>query len=409
MELIISERIRRSFGVEHDIEHVSRELKYYAQSFHAPRVGAHLITCSDETEQEGADAFNQWFAQDLLPDLRLADRAPFRTATLGGRYEWGGAPLAADHFNDADDPEGLTVVFVKINSHVAVDGASNDPRFGQFPRYGADSACCGLLSGLLAGSSLPAAQEIVDDFASEGIDRLAMLRDADIVDPRCQLLFTAIVNTRLQARRIMVDIQDQQDEGPIIYCVAPCVTLNRPGRDGEIICGLYVADHRGENATERYCGLGDDPSKYELTVSSSRLHVTDDAVHERRDARDHRAIVLERWKAQGNTAPLADSRIRTRLEEAQAKTGDDLPHAKIALKALLPILVEVTPVPAALLLFACGAVGIHHVYRMHRLSQDLAADIDAKKVLHEFELSLENLPHEKAKHIVDFLAGHYGS
>ena len=88
------ERLYRLIGREQDIEDISRSLYAYASESGAPAVGALHLTCSDESERECIESFQQCFVRDLLPDLKLGSKAPFRTANLGGRYEWGAVGLA---------------------------------------------------------------------------------------------------------------------------------------------------------------------------------------------------------------------------------------------------------------------------------------------------------------------------
>ena len=124
--------------------------------------------------------------------------------------------------------------------------------------------------------------ELQEAFGSESKDRLAMLRDADQVDPEHRALFAAVLNARLQARHAILDIQDYKAATPTVYLVVACVTFNRAGPDTELLCGYYVADCRTDEESPSYHGLGDDPSRYQLRTGSSRLRIEDDQLHNRR-------------------------------------------------------------------------------------------------------------------------------
>ena len=62
---------------------------------------------------------------------------------------------------------------------------------------------------------------------------------------------------------------------PTYYVVVPCLTLNRPGPDTEVLCGLHVVDRRDVSGPDEYRGLGDDPSSYRVLLHAGRLHITE--------------------------------------------------------------------------------------------------------------------------------------
>ncbi|GMW00783.1 MAG: hypothetical protein AMXMBFR84_19200 [Candidatus Hydrogenedentota bacterium] len=402
-------RIRNLIGSERAIDAVARELKYAVQELRARAVGAHLVTCSDESEQEVSKVFQQWFAQDLLPPLRYTDKALFRTANLGGRYEWGGVRLAEQHFATEFSADSYKVMVLKINSHAAEFRDGSHYRFGEFKRYGSASPCCGALFYLLRDHAEPWAKEMYETFESEGLDRIAMLNDSTLVDPDHRALFAAICSARLQARRAMLDIQDYAPRTPTLYLIFPCVTLNRRGVDGEMLCGAYVADHRAADTVEQYQGLGDDPSKLTLSEERGVLRVTDPGMEDVREARDHREMILKEFKEEQVLQPTPHhDNLKKAVQHASQRTRGDVSTAKLALKALLPVLISAAPVPGAVMLFAGGAMAIHHVYRMRRIANDVSKDDEARALLNEVAHRIEELPAERAREVVELLAHEFG-
>lgn len=263
-------------GVEHRLADVSRSLRHHVRLLHAPVVGALHVTCADESEWECTSAFQRHFVNDLLPNLKFAEKAPFRLSNLGGRYELGAIPVAEHHFTSTESQDEFKVLFVKINAHVAVDGLGEQAHFGRMQRYDAESTACGALHALMAGQDQPFLDDLRAAFASQQQDRLAALLDEGRVDPRYRSLFAALVNARLQAHRAEIEIENHQPAGPTLYLVASCVTLNRAEEDTEILCGLYTSDQRGAPAANEYRGLGDDPTKYEVRCDLNRLRICDD-------------------------------------------------------------------------------------------------------------------------------------
>ena len=137
------------------------------------------------------------------------------------------------------------LIVVKVNAHVAVKKVGGRRVYGVLERYGRSSPCCGALAKVLDGDVHPFAEPLREAFGSEGKDRLGSLLDPAQVDPAVRALHAALASARLQARAVMLDIQDHPAASPTLYLVLPCVTLNDPGPDGEILCGAYLADRRG--------------------------------------------------------------------------------------------------------------------------------------------------------------------
>ena len=270
------DEIRDLIGKEHGLEQAAWALKRFARDLGVPVVGAYHVTCSDEVEWECTSAFQQLFAQELLPSLKPGNQAAFRSINLGARYEWGAIRVAEEHFATADSQTAFKLMVVKINAHVGVRETPEGPEYGSYDRYGRQSDCCGALQGLLHGSALPAIEELRGTFRAGGVDRLAMLLDPRDTPPRYQAVIAATVNARLQAERAALDIREYDPETPTVFLVLPCVTFNRPGLDTELVIGQYGIDWTGETVERKYSGLGDNPSHYQIDVQGDRIHITDE-------------------------------------------------------------------------------------------------------------------------------------
>jgi hypothetical protein len=401
------QRLRDLIGNEHPLDAVSRTLTDIARRQQAAVVGALHVTCSDECERECSESLQQWFVDELLPEMKLWHRSAFRTANLGSQYEWGSIAIAEHHYATPPTRDAFKVLLVKINAHVCVHMVDGKPRYGQMPRYEVESTYCGALHALLAGVRLPAVNSLQEEFLSEGKDRIAMLCDPSLVDPSVRALFAAIASARLQARRAVLDIQDGTPASPTCYVVLPCVTINRHQRDTELVVGLYTADYRQEDmetasAEITYVGLGDDPSQYVLSGSEGHIRVDDPRRDELRAARDHRQLVAAQWQGQ---PLLADPDDRARLAAALLRHRDDQSSvAKQSLTTLLGLLVDLAPVPTAVELFVGGACGINHFHRAYRLSRGSGTADDARRILDDAQDRIESLPAGHAAQLVERLA-----
>ena len=267
------ERLLNLIGQESEVDELPRTLRLIAEDFRAPAVGAMQVTCSDESERECVDAFRDNVVEHLLPSLKFAERAHFRLANLGGRYEQGAVAIAEDHYSTRVAAGAFKLLIVKINSHVCAESSDEGPRFGRMRRYDTESVFCGALHATMDGSELPFANELRALFGSGGKDRLAILLDERQVDPNYRSLFAAVVNARLQAERAVEDVRRCAQDSPTFFLVLPCVTLNRKGKDTEILCGVWQLDRRTEEAKDHFQGLGDDPAAYKLTTVLGRLHL----------------------------------------------------------------------------------------------------------------------------------------
>jgi hypothetical protein len=364
------------------------------------------VTCSDESERETAESFQHWFCDNLLPELKCWSRAPFRQANLGGRYEFGAMAIAEQHFATPPTEDGFKLLLVKINSHVAVHGGHGEPTFGVMPRYEVESTFCGGLHALLDGAAGPFLDDLAEAFASEGKPRLAMLRDPEQIDPSVRTLFAAIVNARLQARRAIVDIQNHTPHTPTVYLVLACVTLNRQQRDTELVVGHYLADRR-QSCEVNYFGLGDDPSAYRLSLDHQRIVVQDDQLGQPRSARDHRQEILSLWMQRRDPATSPSSQLTEVARQATPEKLNDPKLVKEVAKTLGWLLLDLSPIPTSVLLFAKGAAGAHHLYNVHRLArgeQDAGA---ARKIVSEFISNVDSLSPEQARGAIDTLLAHH--
>jgi len=413
------QRLRELVGHERSLRQISQALHFAARERGSAGIGAMHVTCADESENECVERFQQGFVQYLLPPLKFARAAAFRLANLGGRYEWGAVRLAEAHFAAAQTDNPIKLFVIKINAHVAFEELGASPagtpggprrfRLGVFERYGRDSPCCGVLHTLLRGDRDPVAQELREAFQSEGRDRIATLLDDTRVDPLYRPLFAALVSARLQARRVVLDIQDYQPVSPTYFAVVPCVTINRHERDTEIVSGLYTVDSGDGGREAVYYGLGDDPGEYKVETRNRLFVVTDQHVGRERSGRDHRALVREQWRQRTEREPVVikDERLeRIRADVARQKHRQHA-HAKKLLKAALPILAEVAPVPAAVFLFAEGVAGIHHTFRVHELAKEMRGSHEARQILDEVESKIDQLDPDRAEALIELLMNEY--
>lgn len=395
-------------GTERSLEGVCQAIHHSVMERQPKLVGAMHITCADESEFECIGAFQRGVVKYMLPSLKFAEQSAFRLASLGGRYEWGAVRIAEQHYFDADDSNSRKLLVVKVNAHVGVSDTDSGAVYGTMQRYGVDSHCCGALHGLLGGDTRPFALDLAELFVSEGPDRLTALRDGRGVDPKYRFLYAALVSARLQARKVILDIQDY-DCQRCEFLVIPCVTMNRLERDTEIVCGYYLATPGDHGREPDYYGLGDDPTAYKHEFKNRRLVFSDDQLGKVREARDHRQLALEAWheKMRDKRIRLDDARIDRVRQEAARHTGPRHERSRMILRVLLTVLAEVAPVSAAILLFAHGAAGVHHAFRVHRLSLELEDSHEARKVLHEIRNKIDELKPDQAEAMIELLSKEY--
>ncbi len=269
-------RLQDLIGVESGLGRVGGALRQFAQDLGAPVTGACHVTCSDETERECAEVFQLSFVREVVAELKPDRRAPFRTINLGGRYERGAVGIAEEHFATPATRRAFKLLVVKINAHTAVRRGGEGPEYGHLERYGCRSACCGALAGLFGGSRLPAVEELREVFGCNGKDRLAVLGDPSVVPLRHRALLAAVTSARLQAQRAVLDIQEYRPQTPTVFLVLPCVTINRPGPDTELVVGEYGVDCTERVPAVKYRGLGDAPAGYRVRFDQGQAAIEDD-------------------------------------------------------------------------------------------------------------------------------------
>jgi hypothetical protein len=401
----MTDLLTRRVGREARLEDAVRDLNTVVRGFRAPLVGAVHVTCSDESERECTEVFQRRFVQTFLPSLKFGNPAPFRTVNLGGRYEWGSIRLAENHFSNAPGETGAKLIVVKINSHVSVVKGADGPLFGQMRRYRQEASFfCGAMRAALEGRG-EGPRELLDAFESEGRNRLEVLADPARVPPELRYLYAALVNARLQARQAVVDIQDHRPAEATVYLVMSSVTLNRSEPDTELVGGLYYVDWRGAAPEARYRGLGDDPAQYRARISHAGIEVEDSGSLAWREARDHRRLVLNALEA--HPLPREDHRFQEIQEQVADRRHELAPYAGIILKSLGALMLELSPIPAVLLLFGEGLIDIRNIYRMQRISRGVAGEEEARGLLSDVHSRLDSVPAERAAGLVEKLLEHH--
>lgn len=288
--------------------------------FEPRRVGAYQVTCSDEAEWECAHAFQLWFAERMLPDLKPGSRSPMRTINLGARYEPGTLRVVESHYAPGAGGN-TTVIVVKINSHVGVvESDGGIPRFGVFQRYGEESACCGALTALLTGAEdVPAIEELRGTF-NERRTRLAALSDPAQVPKAERLLHAAVAESRLQARRAVADATQFRPSMPTHFLVLSSVSVNRPGPDTEILVAVDHVDWTGDAARMASIGLGDDPAGYRVDYDLGKLVLADEMYHPGQSPIEQIRTGLSEPSVQVEPPPSVDSPPPP--EQSKPATGD---------------------------------------------------------------------------------------
>ncbi len=268
--------LHRLIGREVEMAQIAWALRRLVEELRPEVVGACQVACADEAEWPCLDAFQRWFAGVELPEWKSEWRSAMRVVNLGARYERGLAPLAEQHFAAAAPGRGLKLMVVKINSHVALRTLPDGPDFGWLERYGELSACCGALAAMLEGSSLPGARELADAFTLGGRDRAAVLRNLRQVPVEERALRAAVVNALLQSQRAAADIAEHTPAGPTLYLILPCLSINRPGPDGEILLGQWGIDYSEKRPESKYQGLADEPAEYRVGFENGQLWLADE-------------------------------------------------------------------------------------------------------------------------------------
>ncbi len=396
-------RLHDLVGGEHELAEVAREIRSAVRELGSTGVGGFHITCSDESEHECTQAFQRGFALESLPRLTYGERVPFRIANPGARYEWGAVRIAEDHFATEQAQRGSLAMVVKINGHVAVTQSGPEGiQFGSMDRYGSESVYCGAIHAVLHDSRLPFAQDLRADLLSEGRDRVQALKDVAGAPDGRAALFGALAAARMQARKCVLDIQEHTPKGPTVYVVVHGVTLNKPGPDTELLGGLYVLDHRGDQRTDRYHGLGDDPAAYSLTHVDGRLRVSDPQSGRERAARDHRALAAGRFEALSAAARTLGPTAQGLLGRSSERTVRGA-AGRTLLKGVLTAVAATSPTAAALLLAAEGAADIHEVRKLNQAVDPGTQDRHAREVVEAVHDRVDHMSPEVAERVVDAL------
>jgi hypothetical protein len=104
-------RLQDLIGVESELSRVSNALRQFAQELGAPVVGGYQVTCSDEAERECTEAFQHWFAREVLPCVTINRVAEPNTELVIGQYgiDRTEQTPAIKHRGLGDDPAGYRV------------------------------------------------------------------------------------------------------------------------------------------------------------------------------------------------------------------------------------------------------------------------------------------------------------
>ena len=268
----VFDRLADCIGVAMPQVDLNEKLKLAVRELNAPAVGIHHVTCSDEAERETIESLQRALVADFAPRLPSGNCSAFRTATLGARYEPGSLMIAEGNFSGAGLGKSGKLLIIKINAHVGVLESDGQCRYGFIERYGREASACGALRALLAGASGLFADQLREQFGSDGKERLAALRE---LPEEIQLLATAVVSTRLQARDAVADALAHTPAGPTSYIVLPTVTVHGREANAEILCGISTIGSSDAPA-ETYRCLGDDPAKYTIAHEGSSARIQED-------------------------------------------------------------------------------------------------------------------------------------
>mgnify|MGYP006935323717 CR=1 FL=1 len=384
----------------------------------APKHFASLqVTCSDGRERETMEAFRSVVVREFAPG-ESSTRAPLRTVNLGGRYEWGAAPLALGHYCAPGDTNVLHMV--KLSSHVASWPGEDGPTFGVLERGGSPSTCCGALTHYLAGGAGSFIEELALSFASEGLDRTALLRDPAVVKPELQQVFAALVHARLQARRAMLDVLGAPRVADRVLVLAS-TSINHPSHNTELVVGYYAAERDDAGHMHvTWTGFGDDPRQMTIELTNRGVHVKQlDAegrasVPGTRQARgpvEHRFLPGRTWLANNEhpePTPTVRAAVTTAVHSLEDKLNDpEHPVRSVAIKGVVLAMAETMAVPALLTLFAAGALDLHHAWRVERIAFGQADAAEAQTLLNRAIEGLDTLDAETSERVIRSFERHF--
>ena len=93
------------------------------------------------------------------------------------------------------------------------------------------------------------------------------------------------------------------------------------------------------------------------------------------------------------------------------KSEDESLHtpqlAQETLKTVLWLAADIAPIPLAVLLFAKGIVGVHHLYRVHRMARGADDAHGARRIINEVAENVPSMSAEEARDTIDVLMDHY--
>ena len=96
------------------------------------------------------------------------------------------------------------------------------------------------------------------------------------------------------------------------------------------------------------------------------------------------------------------------VREALAKQAD-VDAVKPLLKLAVLGLASAAGVPMVLFLFAEGLVGLHHIWRVHRLAAGKGTPEDVEIMLRDFQHSHEKVAPERARAVLEKLRSEFGA
>ncbi len=371
--------------------------------------GAVLAACSDEFNGELRSAFDHDVARLLsAPDIP-GTRRVFALSNLGGRIEPGAIALANLHFTARSAREGEKLLLIEIASHVGRRETSSGTRWGELDRFGTVSPCCGALRLLLDAPESAAAVRFpwFDQLnAFFGPGRLAALR-AD--ESPYALLRTAIVHAVLQAETAIVDLLREPPTTPTQVLLVALVVVNRRGTDNAILVGLHPLHFTGGEAElGQGMALRSTPAALEIDASQSRLRVLSPFGEEAAAAPGAPlartpvpAGARERSRRPDVRAHVA--RHRRQLARLRHQRHSLDVYARAALRAFLQGLSVVAPeVGLAALAFESGRE-ILRAAEFARLLERGPSSEAARKALHDFEPTLQQLGHRDAREVLEVL------
>ena len=371
--------------------------------------GAVLAACSDEFNGEVRAAFERDVARQLSAPEIPGTRRVFAVANMGGRIEPGAISLANQHFSARSTTRGEKLLLIEVTGHVGRRETKDGTRWGELDRFGLPSPCCGALRLLLDAPESARAVRFpwFDQLtAFFGPARLEALR-AD-TSPFA-LLRAAIVHAVLQAETAIVDLLREPPPTPTHVLLAALVVVNRRGTDNAIPVALHQLHFvGGEAELVRGTALRSTPGM--LAVDAARTHLVVSSPFEDEPAAAEpaprpRVAVAPGVHGLARSEPVRQqvARARRQLRQLHHHPHGLQVHARAVLRALLQGLSLVAP-EVGLAAFALESG--REIFRAHRLAELLRhgpSSPEARKILHDFEPTLQQLGHTEAREILELL------